>query len=95
MIIYKKYSNWADQVLDRTDGPGVDQVGGPNTLPQSISTCRIGGHVEFIGVLSGPIPTMALLSRQVTLQGMQVGTRQQPIVNLATCSCSLATSERR
>jgi NADPH:quinone reductase-like Zn-dependent oxidoreductase len=84
-INYKQYPNWADQVLDLTDGPGVDhviEVGGPNTLPQSISACRIGGHIEFIGVLtgfSGPIPTVALLTRQARLQGMQVGNRQQQI----------------
>ncbi len=84
-INYKQYPNWADQVLDLTDGRGVDhviEVGGPDTLPQSISACRIGGHIEFIGVLtgfSGPIPTAALLSRQARLQGMQVGNRQQQI----------------
>ena len=38
-INYKQYPNWADQVLNRTDGHGVDhviEVGGPDTLPQSI-----------------------------------------------------------
>lgn len=84
-INYKQHPNWADQVLELTGGRGVDhviEVGGPNTLPQSIRACRIGGHIEFIGVLtgfSGPIPTVALLSRQVRLQGMQVGNRQQQI----------------
>jgi len=84
-INYKQYPKWADQVLGLTDGRGVDhviEVGGPDTLPQSISACRIGGHIEFIGVLtgfSGPIPTVALLTRQVRLQGMQVGDRQQQI----------------
>ncbi|HET8580274.1 MAG TPA: zinc-binding dehydrogenase, partial [Nitrospiraceae bacterium] len=32
VINYKRYPNWADQVLDRTDGRGVDhviEVGGP------------------------------------------------------------------
>jgi NADPH:quinone reductase-like Zn-dependent oxidoreductase len=84
-INYKRYPNWADQVLDRTGGRGVDhviEVGGPDTLPQSISACRIGGHIAFIGVLtgfSGPIPTVALLMRQVRLQGLTVGNRQQQI----------------
>jgi NADPH:quinone reductase-like Zn-dependent oxidoreductase len=84
-IKYKKNPNWADQVLDRTAGRGVDhviEVGGPGTLPQSISACRIGGHIAFIGVLtgfSGPIPTVTLLTRQVKLQGLQVGNRQQQI----------------
>ena len=84
-INYKQYPSWADQVLARTGGRGVDhviEVGGPATLPQSISACRIGGHVALIGVLtgfSGPIPTVALLTRQVRLQGLQVGSRQQQI----------------
>lgn len=84
-INYKQYPNWAEQVLDRTDGRGVDhviEVGGPDTLPQSISACRIGGHIALIGVLtgfSGPIPTVALLTRQVRLQGLTVGSRQQQI----------------
>ena len=45
-INYKKYPNWADQVIDLTDGRGVDhviEVGGPDTLPQSISACRVCG----------------------------------------------------
>ena len=84
-INYKRYPTWADQVLELTGGRGVDhviEVGGPDTLPQSISACRIGGHIAFIGVLtgfSGPVPTVALLTRQVRLQGLQVGNRRQQI----------------
>jgi len=84
-INYKQYPNWADQVLDRTDGRGVHhviEVGGPDTLTQSINACRIGGHIAFIGVLtgfSGAIPTVTLLTRHVRLQGLQVGSRQQQI----------------
>jgi len=84
-INYKQYPNWAEQVLDRTGGRGVDhviEVGGPETLPQSISACRIGGHIALIGVLtgfSGPISTVALFTRQVRLQGLTVGNRQQQI----------------
>ena len=84
-INYKQYPNWAEQVLEMTDGRGVDhviEVGGPATLPQSIRACRIGGHIELIGVLtgfSGPIPTAALMSRQMRLQGLTVGSRQQQI----------------
>lgn len=82
---YKQHPNWADQVLELTSGRGVDhviEVGGPDTLPQSINACRIGGHIAFIGVLTGfagPIPTVALLTRQARLQGVQVGNRQQQI----------------
>jgi len=84
-INYKRHPEWAEQVLERTGGRGVDhviEVGGPQTLPQSISACRIGGHIALIGVLtgfSGTIPTVALLTRQVRLQGLTVGSRQQQI----------------
>jgi NADPH:quinone reductase-like Zn-dependent oxidoreductase len=85
MINYQQHPNWAEKVLDWTDGRGVDhviEVGGPDTLPQSISASRIGGHIAFIGVLtgfSGKIPTVALLTRQVRLQGLQVGNRRQQV----------------
>ncbi|MCM0081824.1 NAD(P)-dependent alcohol dehydrogenase [Geomonas sp. Red32] len=84
-INYRQYPNWADRVMELTEGRGVDhviEVGGPDTLPQSIKSCRIGGHIELIGVLtgfSGPIPTVALLARHIRLQGMQVGSRHQQI----------------
>lgn len=84
-INYKQHPEWADQVLERTDGRGVDhvvEVGGPETLPQSINACCIGGHIALIGVLtgfSGKIPTVALITRQVRLQGLTVGSRQQQI----------------
>ncbi len=84
-INYRQYPNWEEQVLELTEGRGADhvvEVGGPGTLPQSISACRIGGHIELIGVLtgfSGPVPTVALMSRQVRLQGVTVGNRQQQI----------------
>jgi NADPH:quinone reductase-like Zn-dependent oxidoreductase len=84
-INYKRHPEWAEQVLERTDGRGVDhviEVGGPETLPQSISACRIGGHIALIGVLTGfagKIPTVELLTRQVRLQGLTVGSRQQQI----------------
>ena len=47
-----------------------------------INACRIGGHIELIGVLtgfSGPIPTVALITRQVRLQGLTVGNRRRQI----------------
>jgi NADPH:quinone reductase-like Zn-dependent oxidoreductase len=84
-INYRQYPNWEEQVLERTEGRGADhviEVGGPGTLPQSISACRIGGHIELIGVLTGfagPVPTVALMTRQVRLQGVTVGNRQQQI----------------
>ena len=84
-INYKRHEEWSRQVLDLTDGRGVDhviEVGGPGTLPQSITACRIGGHIALIGVLTGlagPVPTAALMGRQQKLQGLTVGSREQQI----------------
>lgn len=82
VINYKKEESWGQVVLEITEGNGVDhviEVGGPGTLPQSIKACRVGGHIALIGVLTGlggPIPTAALMAKQLRLQGLIVGSRQ-------------------
>lgn len=81
-INYRENPEWGKQVRSLTGGRGVDhviEVGGPGTLPQSITACRIGGHIALIGVLTGragPVPTVALMARQQRLQGLIVGSRQ-------------------
>ncbi|NQE98078.1 zinc-binding dehydrogenase, partial [Escherichia coli] len=57
----------------------VIEVGGPDTLGQSIQACRTGGHIALIGVLTGiagPVPTVELMRRHQTLQGLIVGSRR-------------------
>lgn len=82
-VNYKTHPDWGQRVLDWTGGRGVDhivEVGGPATLPQSITALRIGGHIALIGVLTGlegPIPTAALMAKQARLQGLIVGSRRQ------------------
>src|SRR6266702_125906 len=84
-VNYHRHKDWAAQVLEFTKGRGVDhvlEVGGPDTLPQSIRACRVGGHIALIGVLTGiggVIPTAALMQRQQRLQGLIVGNRQHQI----------------
>lgn len=81
-INYRKQPEWGTEVLAVTGGRGVDhvvEVGGAGTLPQSITACRIGGHIAMIGVLTGaagPVPTAALMAKQQRLQGLIVGSRQ-------------------
>ncbi|MCQ0989452.1 zinc-dependent alcohol dehydrogenase family protein [Jiella marina] len=81
-INYKTTENWGERVLELTNGRGVDhvvEVGGPATLGQSITACRIAGHIALIGVLtgrSGEIPTAALMAKQQRLKGLIVGSRQ-------------------
>jgi NADPH:quinone reductase-like Zn-dependent oxidoreductase len=85
VINYRRDEKWAVKVLEYTGGRGVDhvvEVGGPDTLKQSIRACRIGGHIALIGVLTGvagPLPTATLMTRQQKLQGLVVGSRRQQI----------------
>ncbi|QBM17074.1 alcohol dehydrogenase [Marinobacter sp. JH2] len=82
-INYRRYPDWANQVLAQTQGRGVDhvvEVGGPGTLSQSIQAVCVGGHVALIGVLTGregQVPTGLLMAKQARLQGLVVGNRRQ------------------
>lgn len=84
-INYKTTEDWGRKVLELTGGRGVDhvvEVGGPGTLPQSIRACRVGGHISLIGVLTGregTVPTALLMAKQLRLQGLIVGSRQNQI----------------
>ncbi|WP_434988252.1 zinc-dependent alcohol dehydrogenase family protein [Xanthomonas melonis] len=88
VINYRQHAEWSAQVLDITDGRGVDhvvEVGGPGTLAQSIRAARVGGHIALIGVLTGAagaVPTAEMMGRQQRLQGLVVGSRrhQQDLV---------------
>ena len=49
-------------------------------MAQSIAACRVGGHISLIGVLtgmSGEVPTAALFSKNITVSGITVGSREQ------------------
>ena len=84
-INYRKNSQWSEEVLEFTHGKGVDhvvEVGGPQTLEQSIMACKIGGHISLIGILTGlegPFNFINALIKQVTVQGLIVGSRNQQI----------------
>jgi NADPH:quinone reductase-like Zn-dependent oxidoreductase len=81
-INYKAQPDWGKQVLELTGGHGADhvvEVGGPGTLPQSITAVAQGGHIALIGVLtglSGIVPTAQLMGRNARIQGLIVGSRR-------------------
>jgi NADPH:quinone reductase-like Zn-dependent oxidoreductase len=83
LINYKETPKWGAAAKALTGGRGVDEVveiGGAGTLGQSISACRIGGHISLIGVLAGfagEVPTAQLFSANITLKGITVGSRQE------------------
>lgn len=82
VINYQEEPRWGQAAAALTGGRGVDavvEIGGPGTLGQSIHACRIGGHISLIGVLtgiSGEVPTALAMSKNVTIKGVTVGSRQ-------------------
>jgi NADPH:quinone reductase-like Zn-dependent oxidoreductase len=82
LINYKSDPKWGRSAAALA-GHGVDavvEVGGPGTLSQSIHACRIGGHISLIGVLTGvagDVPTALAMSKNVTIKGITVGSRQE------------------
>ncbi len=85
VINYKTTEKWGAAVLQLTNGAGVDhvvEIGGPGTLDQSMIATRIGGHIALIGVLTGfqgPIATALLMAKNLRVQGLTVGSRQQQL----------------
>ena len=82
LINYRADQEWGKTALGLTAGSGVDNIielGGSDTLRQSLWAIRPGGIICLIGVLSGAradllIPLIG--SRNVNLQGVSVGTRE-------------------
>lgn len=59
LINYKKHPDWATKVLELTGGKGVDhilEVGGGDTMAESLRATREGGHLTITGLLSGSFP---------------------------------------
>ena len=81
-INYRQDPKWAKKVKDLTDGQGVDlvvEVGGAETLPQSVLAVRPGGQISLIGNLGGGVAELNLIPvfmRGVRIQGILVGSRQ-------------------
>jgi NADPH:quinone reductase-like Zn-dependent oxidoreductase len=78
---YKTQPNWADWVVYETQGEGADlivEVGGAGTFAHSLKAVRVGGTIAQIGVLSQspePLQIAPILRKQVTVQGIYVGSR--------------------
>ena len=81
-INYRTLPQWSDEVLRLTDGGGADlvvEIGGENTLGQSIASVAAGGTVAMVGGLSGGfggrIEPFALIGGLKRLAGVLVGNR--------------------
>jgi NADPH:quinone reductase-like Zn-dependent oxidoreductase len=84
VINYRSVEKWGARARELSGG-GVDhvvEIGGAGTLPQSIAAVRSGGHIALIGILAGmkgEIPTGLMMAKQVRLQGLTVGSRQDQL----------------
>jgi NADPH:quinone reductase-like Zn-dependent oxidoreductase len=81
-INYLDTPDLAAEVLRRSGGHGVDHVietvGGTN-LNQSLDAVKIGGTIGFIGLLGGlsaAVDTYRFVTRNVTLHGLETGSRE-------------------
>ena len=81
-INYRTTPEWSAQALEITGGRGVDlvvELGGADTLAQSMRCVTVGGHISVIGVLSGleaKIFVPDMLFRHIRLCGITVGHRE-------------------
>jgi NADPH:quinone reductase-like Zn-dependent oxidoreductase len=96
-INYRANPDWDRRVLELTGGDGVDltlEVGGADTLSQTLRATRAGGRVSLIGVLSGIESKLNLgpiLHRAIGLQGIYVGSREM----FAQMNAAIAQHELR
>ncbi len=80
-INYRTTPDWGKAVKHMTADVGVDlivDVGGRQTLPESLRAIRAGGTICLIGVLSGinmDISLGPIVTRKLRLQGITVGNR--------------------
>ena len=78
-VNYRTTPDWQQAVQELTGGRGVDhvvEVGGAGTLPRSIASTRIAGHLALIGVLTGGEINPALIFRNsLRVSGIYVGSR--------------------
>lgn len=80
-INYANTPDWGKQARELTGGRGVDhivEVGGADTLQQSIEAVALAGHVHIIGVLSGFVKDVMIASlfrTNASFHGITVGSR--------------------
>ena len=81
LINYKITPDWENSIHKITGNNIIDviieTVGGQN-LQRSLNVLRMGGHISVVGLLDGfeaKINTLNLLHQQATIQGLEVGGR--------------------
>ena len=82
VIDYRANVDWGVQARAWTGGRGVDrvvEVGGPDTMAQSVKAVSIGGQVSLVGVLAGAqggVDFMSMFRSQAPFQPIATGSRR-------------------
>lgn len=82
LINYKSVPQWENEVLKITNGLGakhIVEVVGSDHINKSIAAVALDGTISVIGImdgLTGNINTAQLMSKQVKLQGINVGSKE-------------------
>lgn len=82
VLDYRATPGWGDEVRALTENRGVDrvvEVGGPESLRQSIKAVAFGGQISLVGVLGGAdgaIDFMSIFYSLSTLRTIAVGSRR-------------------
>ncbi|MYM81799.1 zinc-binding dehydrogenase [Duganella sp. FT50W] len=77
-INYRRSPDWEQEVLELTDGKGVDvlvDVAGGDGLNKSVLATKVAGVITQVGFLTGqatPLQLMPLIFRQTTIRGIAV-----------------------
>lgn len=80
-INYRTHPKWSEQVMTLTNGHGADvvvDIGGKDTLEQSVKSLAYGGTLSIVGGLSGydgTISSLGLLNKTASARGVYVGSR--------------------
>lgn len=91
VINYRDHPEWSAQVLELTDGRGVDrvvEVGGAGTLSQSMAALAPEGEIALIGLLADPmsaISPLLLMRTMGVVRGISVGSRAD-LAALVACA---------
>jgi NADPH:quinone reductase-like Zn-dependent oxidoreductase len=82
VIDYRATKDWGEQVRTLTCGRGVDrivEVGGADTLAQSVKAIGYGGQVSLVGILAGAeggIDFMTMFTTHATFKAIVTGSRR-------------------
>lgn len=78
-VNYRRTPNWAEKILELTGGRGVDhvlEVGGGETIGQSVRATRDAGHIALVGNLTGAFGTAEATERDIRMTRVTVGSRE-------------------